>query len=40
VPAGPVRPPLVMPTATDIDELASIVAAGRAVTTGALSQAI
>ena len=40
VPAGPVRPPLVMPTATDVDELASIIAAGRAVMTGALSQAI
>ena len=29
-----------MPTATDVDELASIIAAGRAVMTGALSQAI
>ena len=31
IPAGPVRPPLVMPSAEDVAELAAIVAAGRAV---------
>lgn len=40
VPAGPVRPPLVMPTPEDRAELASIVAAGRAVLADALAQAI
>ncbi|MGW0159885.1 5-dehydro-4-deoxyglucarate dehydratase [Mycobacterium sp. NPDC003323] len=40
VPAGGVRPPLVMPTAEDVEKLASIVAAGRAVVAGALSGAV
>lgn len=39
VPAGPVRPPLVMPRPEDEAELASIVAAGRAVLAAALSDA-
>lgn len=40
VPAGPVRPPLVMPSDSDIEALASIVAAGRAVLAEALSEAV
>lgn len=40
VPAGPVRPPLVMPSTDDLTELASIVAAGRAVLADALTQAV
>ncbi|MDZ4267620.1 MAG: 5-dehydro-4-deoxyglucarate dehydratase [Mycobacterium sp.] len=40
VPAGPVRPPLIMPSAEDLAELKSIVAAGRAVLAGALSEAV
>ncbi|MGE0219597.1 5-dehydro-4-deoxyglucarate dehydratase [Mycolicibacterium sp.] len=40
VPAGAVRPPLVMPTADDRAALADILAAGRAVLTGALSRAV
>lgn len=39
VPAGPVRPPLVMPSAQDLAELTTIVAAGRAVLAEA-SQAV
>jgi 5-dehydro-4-deoxyglucarate dehydratase len=40
VPAGSVRPPLVMPSAEDVEALASIVAAGRAVLAAALSEAV
>ena len=40
VPAGSVRPPLVMPSAEDVEVLASIVAAGRAVLAAALSEAV
>ncbi|MEH3130674.1 MAG: 5-dehydro-4-deoxyglucarate dehydratase [Mycolicibacterium neoaurum] len=40
VPAGSVRPPLVMPSAEDVAALASIVAAGRAVLADALSGAV
>ena len=40
VPAGPVRPPLVMPSTEDLTELASIVAAGRAVLADALTQVV
>lgn len=40
VPAGPVRPPLVMPSTEDLAELASIVAAGRAVLADALTQVV
>lgn len=39
IPAGPVRPPLVMPTSTDLTKLQSIIAAGRAVLSDALAQA-
>ena len=39
IPAGPVRPPLIMPTADDLTELRSIIAAGRAVLAGALTEA-
>jgi 5-dehydro-4-deoxyglucarate dehydratase len=39
VPAGPVRPPLVMPNADDIERLTAIIAAGRAVLAGALAEA-
>jgi 5-dehydro-4-deoxyglucarate dehydratase len=39
VPAGPVRPPLVMPAAADLNELATIVAAGREVLADALTGA-
>jgi 5-dehydro-4-deoxyglucarate dehydratase len=38
VQAGPVRPPLVMPTADDLAELTTIVANGRAVLAGALTR--
>ncbi len=38
-PAGPVRPPLVMPSAEDTAELRSIIAAGRAVLADALTEA-
>lgn len=40
IPAGPVRPPLVMPTPEDLTQLQSITAAGRAVLADALSQAV
>ncbi|CAA0111431.1 putative 5-dehydro-4-deoxyglucarate dehydratase [Mycolicibacterium vanbaalenii] len=40
IPAGPVRPPLVMPTPEDLTQLQSITAAGRAVLAEALSQAV
>ena len=39
VPAGPVRPPLIMPSADDVAELRSIIAAGRAVLADALTEA-
>ncbi len=39
VPAGPVRPPLVMPHADDLAQLNSIIAAGRAVLAASLSEA-
>ncbi|WP_111511460.1 5-dehydro-4-deoxyglucarate dehydratase [Mycobacterium kyogaense] len=39
IPAGSVRPPLVMPTPDDLAELASIVEAGRSVVADALAQA-
>jgi 5-dehydro-4-deoxyglucarate dehydratase len=39
IPAGPVRAPLVMPSPDDVAELRSIIAAGRAVLTDALTQA-
>ena len=39
-PAGPVRPPLVMPTAEDITALHSIIAAGRAVLAEALTEVV
>jgi 5-dehydro-4-deoxyglucarate dehydratase len=39
VPAGPVRPPLVMPHADDLAQLSAIIAAGRAVLAGSLSEA-
>lgn len=40
VPAGPVRPPLVMPHADDLARLSTIVAAGRAVLAESLSEAV
>ena len=40
VPAGPVRPPLVMPHADDLAQLNSIIAAGRAVLAASLSEAL
>jgi 5-dehydro-4-deoxyglucarate dehydratase len=40
IPAGPVRAPLVMPTADDLIELQSIIAAGRAVLAEALTKAV
>ncbi|MBB2989598.1 5-dehydro-4-deoxyglucarate dehydratase [Mycolicibacterium iranicum] len=40
VPAGPVRPPLVMPSSDDVAELKSIIAAGRAVLSDALTRAV
>ncbi|MBP1819173.1 5-dehydro-4-deoxyglucarate dehydratase [Mycobacterium sp. OAE908] len=39
-PAGPVRPPLVMPTADDVIELQAIIAAGRSVLAEALTEAV
>jgi 5-dehydro-4-deoxyglucarate dehydratase len=39
VPAGPVRPPLVMPSVEDVAELRAIIAAGRAVLAEALAEA-
>jgi 5-dehydro-4-deoxyglucarate dehydratase len=39
IPAGPVRPPLVMPSADDVAKLSSIIAAGRSVLADALTQA-
>ncbi|KRE25683.1 5-dehydro-4-deoxyglucarate dehydratase [Mycobacterium sp. Soil538] len=39
-PAGPVRPPLVMPTTDDLATLASIIEAGREVLAGALTRAV
>jgi 5-dehydro-4-deoxyglucarate dehydratase len=39
IPAGPVRPPLIMPSSADLTELQSIIAAGRAVLSDALAQA-
>jgi 5-dehydro-4-deoxyglucarate dehydratase len=40
VPAGSVRPPLVMPHADDLAQLNSIIAAGRAVLAASLSEAV
>ncbi|MGK2867104.1 MAG: 5-dehydro-4-deoxyglucarate dehydratase [Mycobacterium sp.] len=40
VPAGTVRPPLVMPHADDLAQLSSIIAAGRAVLAASLSEAV
>lgn len=40
VPAGPVRPPLIMPTTDDLATLASIIEAGREVLAGALTRAV
>lgn len=40
IPAGPVRSPLIMPTAEDVAELRRIIAAGRAVLAGALTGAV
>jgi 5-dehydro-4-deoxyglucarate dehydratase len=40
VPAGPVRPPLVMPHADDLAQLSTIIAAGRAVLAASLSEAV
>lgn len=40
VPAGPVRPPLIMPTTDDLATLASIIEAGREVLAGALTRAM
>jgi 5-dehydro-4-deoxyglucarate dehydratase len=39
IPAGPVRPPLIMPSADDLTELRSIIDAGRAVLADALTEA-
>jgi 5-dehydro-4-deoxyglucarate dehydratase len=39
-PAGPVRPPLIMPSATDIAALRTIIAAGRTVLAEALTEAV
>ena len=39
IPAGPVRPPLVMPSSDDLAELRSIIDAGRTVLAGALAEA-
>lgn len=39
-PAGPVRAPLIMPTADDVTELRAIIAAGRAVLAEALTEAV
>ncbi|WP_179472944.1 5-dehydro-4-deoxyglucarate dehydratase [Mycolicibacterium vinylchloridicum] len=40
IPAGPVRPPLIMPSADDVAELRTIIAAGRAALAGALTEAL
>jgi 5-dehydro-4-deoxyglucarate dehydratase len=40
IPAGPVRAPLIMPTANDVAELRAIIAAGRAVLAEALTEAV
>jgi len=40
IPAGPVRPPLIMPSLEDLTELQTIIAAGRAVLAGALTEAV
>jgi 5-dehydro-4-deoxyglucarate dehydratase len=40
IPAGPVRAPLIMPTADDLAELRRIIAAGRAVLAEALTEAV
>ncbi len=40
IPAGPVRPPLIMPTPEDVVELRSIIDAGRAVLAEALTEAV
>jgi len=40
LPAGPVRAPLIMPTADDVTELRAIIAAGRAVLAEALTEAV
>jgi 5-dehydro-4-deoxyglucarate dehydratase len=40
IPAGPVRPPLIMPTADDLAELSAIIAAGRTVLAEALTEAV
>jgi 5-dehydro-4-deoxyglucarate dehydratase len=40
IPAGSVRPPLIMPTADDVAELRAIIAAGRAVLAEALTEAV
>ena len=40
VPAGAVRPPLVMPHADDLAQLSTIIAAGRAVLAASLSEAV
>lgn len=40
IPAGPVRPPLIMPTTDDLATLASIIEAGREVLAGALTRAV
>ncbi len=39
-PVGPVRPPLVMPTADDVSRLRAIITAGRAVLAEALTEAV
>jgi 5-dehydro-4-deoxyglucarate dehydratase len=39
-PAGPVRPPLIMPTVDELTELRRIMAAGRAVLAEALTEAV
>ncbi|WP_006244457.1 5-dehydro-4-deoxyglucarate dehydratase [Mycolicibacterium tusciae] len=39
LPAGPVRPPLIMPSSADLTELHAIITAGRAVLSDALAQA-
>jgi 5-dehydro-4-deoxyglucarate dehydratase len=39
-PAGPVRPPLIMPSAEDVTELRSIIDAGRTVLADALAKAV
>ena len=39
-PAGPVRAPLIMPTADDLAELRGIIAAGRAVLAEALTEVV